>query len=519
MSDREADQTVADVSTENGELPEGWELTTVASAFELNPRKVPKEALPEDAPVTFVPMPAVDAETGTIAAPQPQPFGKVRKGYTSFIENDVIVAKITPCMENGKAAIARGLTNGHGFGSTEFHVLRPTGVAIPEYVYHFVRQESVRNEAESQMRGAVGQKRVPPEFFENEPFPLPPLAEQKRIVAQVESLLSRASAARERLVKVPSLLARLRQSVLAAACSGQLTADWREEHPELDAANLLQDVLRQRRERSEQKSKRKHYDAPLEPDLTDLPEIPKSWTWSTLDQLIAEGPQNGLYKPKSAYGDGAPIVRIDDFQNDFIRPRDELLKLRVTEDEAEKYALQAGELIINRVNRPSHIGKCMIVPSDLCPAIFESNMMAMTVSPSIEPRWILTYLQSADGHERLTVNAKWAVNQVSINQIDVRSTPVPLPPLSEQQEIVRRVESLFGLTQQVERRLDRSRAAAAALVQSILRSAFRGEMVETEADVARREGHAYEPACELLARIKQSRESVAVLKKRRRQAR
>src|SRR5208282_1768296 len=93
---------------------------------ELNPPKPSGDTLSLDAPVTFVPMPAVDAELGAITAPEIRKFSQVRKGYTAFREGDVIFAKITPCMENGKSAVARNLTNGLGFGSTEFHVLRPT---------------------------------------------------------------------------------------------------------------------------------------------------------------------------------------------------------------------------------------------------------------------------------------------------------------------------------------------------------------------------------------------------------
>jgi len=138
--------TPADNTTEG--LPEGWTLTTFGKACEINPPKARKDSLPADAPVTFIPMPAVEAEAGAITAPQERPFADVRKGFTSFRENDVIMAKITPCMENGKAAIARRLKNGLAFGSTEFHVLRPTEVVLPEFVYHFIRQASYRKAAE-----------------------------------------------------------------------------------------------------------------------------------------------------------------------------------------------------------------------------------------------------------------------------------------------------------------------------------------------------------------------------------
>ncbi len=158
-------------------LPEGWSPTTLEDVCVINPPKAAKEFLPADALVTFVPMPAVDADEGAITAPQTRTFAEVRKGFTSFRDNDVIMAKITPCMENGKAAIARNLTNGLGFGSTEFHVLRSTGAALPEFIYHLIRQESYRRVAEDEMTGSVGQKRVPQSFLTRTPVPLPPLSE------------------------------------------------------------------------------------------------------------------------------------------------------------------------------------------------------------------------------------------------------------------------------------------------------------------------------------------------------
>src|SRR5262249_2338419 len=107
------------------EIAEGWALVSFPEVCEINPPKPRADALPLDLHVTFVPMPAVDAQNGAITNPLPRHFSEVRKGFTAFRDEDVIMAKITPCMENGKAAIARGLLNGLGFGSTEFHVIRP----------------------------------------------------------------------------------------------------------------------------------------------------------------------------------------------------------------------------------------------------------------------------------------------------------------------------------------------------------------------------------------------------------
>src|SRR5215468_2247151 len=105
-------------------LPEGWASRPLPEAFDLNPPKPPADALPADAEVSFVAMPAVDAERGLILSPAARPFAQVRKAYTAFADNDVLLAKITPCFENGKAAVARNLKSGLGFGSSEFFVLR-----------------------------------------------------------------------------------------------------------------------------------------------------------------------------------------------------------------------------------------------------------------------------------------------------------------------------------------------------------------------------------------------------------
>jgi len=115
-----------------GNLSDGWEWTTIGSIAKINGRDIAIRDLSDDLHVTFVPMSAVDAQQGIIAEPQERPLKEVRKGFTPFSDGDVLLAKITPSMENGKAAIARNLKNGRGFGSTEFHVFRPKEVVLAE---------------------------------------------------------------------------------------------------------------------------------------------------------------------------------------------------------------------------------------------------------------------------------------------------------------------------------------------------------------------------------------------------
>ena len=143
-------------------------------------------------------MAAVSDIEGKIISPQQVPFSEVAKGYTRFQENDVIWAKITPCMQNGKSAVARNLLGKLGFGSTEFHVVRTRdhSVVLPEFIWILVRIHSVRKLAEKYFSGSAGQQRVPASFLENLAIPLPPLPVQQQIMGRVAA--GRAEIARER---------------------------------------------------------------------------------------------------------------------------------------------------------------------------------------------------------------------------------------------------------------------------------------------------------------------------------
>lgn len=170
-----------------------WPVVTLAEVSTLNPTR-PRDLrnLDDSHKVTFVPMPAVNQYKGEVDSAQIRPFGEVKKGFTYFAEGDVIFAKITPCMQNGKSAIASGLMNGLGFGSTEFHVIRPNiDRLLPEWAWYFVRQASFRNEGVRHFRGAVGQQRVPVEYLGTANIPLPPVPEQRRIVARIRECMER----------------------------------------------------------------------------------------------------------------------------------------------------------------------------------------------------------------------------------------------------------------------------------------------------------------------------------------
>jgi restriction endonuclease S subunit len=167
-----------------------WPHVPLKTVCQINPRRTARVDVADEEPTSFVPMPAIDAGRGEIIEYLERPFGEIKKGYTYFENGDVIFAKITPCMQNGKQAICRNLRNGFGFGSTEFHVLRPGPSLLAPFLHHFLRQQSLLDDAERFLTGAVGQQRLPEDYLKNLEIPLPPLAEQERIAARLTEQLA-----------------------------------------------------------------------------------------------------------------------------------------------------------------------------------------------------------------------------------------------------------------------------------------------------------------------------------------
>ena len=164
-----------------------WEVKKLCEICQINPSKAEarKKLLATDL-VSFIPMSNLGIQSKTIPLSDNKLLSEVVGSYTYFADNDVLLAKITPCFENGKIGIARDLTNGIGFGSSEYIVFRSTGIIEAEYLFYFLSQDSFRNSGARLMTGAVGHKRVAKDFIENHPILVPSLSEQKRIVSIVD---------------------------------------------------------------------------------------------------------------------------------------------------------------------------------------------------------------------------------------------------------------------------------------------------------------------------------------------
>ena len=200
---------------------------------------------------------------------------------------------------------------------------------------------------------------------------------------------------------------------------------------------------------------------------------PKRWGSAELGALITAGPQNGLYKPSSMYGEGAPILRIDAFYDGRVTKLDDLKRLSVNGEELTVYGLRPNDIVVNRVNSTEYLGKSAIIPSLAEPTVFESNIMRFRVDEEqIDPRYLISYLQTPFLKAQVRRRTKDAVNQSSINQQDVKSFVVRIPPLDLQLRFVERIQVSERLAHTLGAGFDK----AALLFSALQHRAFHGEL-------------------------------------------
>lgn len=168
------------------EIPNSWEWIKLGDVVEINP----KNKLDDNLEVSFIPMNFIEAGYSNRHKQESRAWKDVKKGFTHFAENDVALAKISPCFENKKSAIMKNLKNGYGAGTTELFVFRPLVVMLASYLLWIVKSDNFIQAGTGNFSGVVGQQRLSREVVENYPIPLPPLAEQKRIVDKIEEVFA-----------------------------------------------------------------------------------------------------------------------------------------------------------------------------------------------------------------------------------------------------------------------------------------------------------------------------------------
>jgi type I restriction enzyme S subunit len=354
---------------------------------------------------------------------QAKPLSEVVGSYTYFADGDVLLAKITPCFENGKVGIAADLTNGIGFGSSEYIVLRPGSSLDKDWLYYFLSRESFRTEGAERMSGAVGHKRVAKEFIESYPIPVPPFPEQHRIVA-----------------------------ILDEAFAGIATAKANAEQNLQNARALFENTLRK-----------------------VFTERGSGWFVTTLGKAtegVFTGPFGSLLHKSDYIAGGIPLVNPAHITNSGIEPDFQKTVSEETARRLSSYIMRAGDIVIGR---RGEMGRCALVTDVEDGWLCGTGSFFIKPSGRCDPRYLVRLLRSEACKQELEKIAGGAV-MPNLSNTDLGNLPINVPPLDRQRIIVAEISAVAEETQRLASLYQRKLAALDELKKSLLHQAFSGAL-------------------------------------------
>lgn len=395
-----------------------WEIKSLAEVCQIKPPKAEaRQRISGKQLVSFVPMEALDIDQKFMVPAQTKPLEDVVGSYTYFADGDVLLAKITPCFENGKLGIADKLINGIGFGSSEYIVFRPSPALDKEWLYYFLSRQSFREEGAAQMSGAVGHKRVSKEFIESYRIPVPSLPEQRRIVA-----------------------------ILDEAFDGITTA-------KANAERNLQNA-------------RSLFESHLQSVFTDHAE---GWIETTLGQ--AYDVRDGTHDSPKFYDEGFPLVTSKNLKRDGLNF--DSIKFISEEDYRkinERSAVDVGDVLFAMIGT---IGNPVVVRDG---PNFAIKNMALFKVPKSQSSDFLRYFLSADVTLARMKREANGTTQKFVGLGYLRNFPIRLPTFKKQNELVHELDRLSAETALLETIYQRKLAAFDELKQSLLYQAFTGAL-------------------------------------------
>lgn len=481
------------------EIPPNWEWTILSECGLINPRN----DVPDEKEVSFVPMTYISEKYGQNVETENRIWKEVKKGFTHFAENDVVLAKITPCFQNGKSAVMTGLNNGFGAGTTELHVFRPLNELInSKYVLIYLKSPDFIYNGISKMTGSAGQKRVPKDYFSENPFPLPPLAEQKRIVEKVNELMALCdklearrqkkqelqsklnSAALDRMLSAenqeefeenwqnicenfdllydnPENVEKLKQAVLQLAVQGKLVP----QNPEDEPANVLLEKIKIEKKKIAKKSKTQGSKSRTNTNSEQVPyEIPSNWKWTALSECGLINPRN--YLPDEKEVSFVPMTFISEKYGQNVET--ETRRWREIKKGFTHFA--ENDVVLAKITPCFQNGKSTVMRG-LQNGFGAGTTELHVFRPLIEyisPDYVLIYLKSPsfidDGIPKMTGSA----GQKRVPKDYFSESPFPLPPLDEQKRIVEKVEQFMDLCDELDSKLRKTREESEKLMESVV---------------------------------------------------
>jgi type I restriction enzyme S subunit len=445
-------------SFEEDELPDGWKRVCLSQISELIMGQSPpgstyntkgdgvpffqgKADFTEISPVvrTWCTQPKKNAKSGDILISVRAPVGP-----TNVADRD--------------CSIGRGLA-----------AIRPKNEIPTKFILYYLKFK----EPELALSGKGSTfTAIKKEDLANLSIPLPPLAEQQRIVARVEALLTQVNAARDRLSRVPLIMKRFRQAVLAAACSGRLTEEWREENALQNATSLLELISTERQ--AIIRGKQKRTDKDTEWMQKDEREIPEQWLMVKINDILhyQRSAGYGVLQPGSETPDGIPMVRVCDILDGKILVNQ--LK-RISPDIESQYKrtrLDGGEVLVTIVGT---IGRTAVVPKNAKGSNIARAVAVLPLCPHVDPEYISYCLTDSKKNIELVDLAR-EVARKTLNLGLLKAVEIPLPPLAEQHEIVRRVGLLFERADAIDQEVVAAGRRCSRLTQAVLGKAFAGKL-------------------------------------------
>ena len=444
------------------EIPKGWEWCRVSSLFQINPKVVAED----NTSAAFIPMEAISAGYGSEYRYYEKKWGEIKSGYTAFADNDIAFAKITPCFQNRKSAIFEGLPNGIGAGTTELKILRTYGETINRwFVLYFLESPYFIDEAT--FKGTANQQRIIVGYLENKLFPLPPLAEQERIVGKiglVMPIIDKYSKSQELLDKMNVELNEcLKKSVLQEAIQGKLVPQLAEEGT---AQELLEQIKAEKQKLvKEGKLKKsalatsvifrgddnKYWEKSEDGAVCideEIPfEIPSNWAWVRLDDIcsfIHRG-KSPKYSPIKKY----PVVAQKCNQWDgFSIEKAKFIDPQSISSYNDEYFLQDRDLMWNSTGLGT-LGRMAIYYTILNPyelAVADSHVTVIRPYKTyIVSEYLYYYFASNTVQSVIEDKSDGSTKQKELATKTVKAYLVPIPPFAEQQRIVQKIKSVTSI--------------------------------------------------------------------------
>ncbi|MBQ8516086.1 MAG: restriction endonuclease subunit S [Akkermansia sp.] len=436
------------------EIPNSWEWCRLESICEVNPRN----KLNEELLAGFIPMASVREGFSNYHDVNTKKWGEIKSGYTHLRNNDVMVAKITPCFQNRKSAIVDNLPNGYGAGSTEFHIARTFDEKIiPSFLLVLFKSEYFIQKGLATFTGTAGQQRISSDFFSSFLIALPPTNEQFRLVRAVQNRLQALNDIEKSRKRYKYILSEtptsLRQQLIQAAIQGLLVSQNPNDEP---ASVLLERIAEERTSKLGKKAAKsmsrierrgsKTYE--LYPDGTekdiseDIPfDIPLSWAWCRLS-YISNGLQYGTSQKSNSTGKYA-VLRMGNIQNGEIDFSD--LVYSNNKEDFSKLELKKGDVLFNRTNSPEWVGKTAIFRNHKMPCIFAGYLIRINQMEQIDGDYLNYFLNSSSARKQGDAVVSLAVNQANISGGKLSDYFIPIPPMQEQHRIVEKLGALLKL--------------------------------------------------------------------------